>query len=538
MKYSPGFDSFRQTLMGTAAVAAVCLTQVGEALAKTGEEIYQIAVPITVQINSQNNGGGTGVIVSQSGDTYTVVTNHHVVCQRGTFVSNCNTNGTYQIITHRGRTYTASFVQAFQGNRNEPDLAIVRFRSSDSYPVATLGDSQQIIPGSEVYVYGFPSLLGRRGSEREPEFTQGFVTSRPQNRSGGYAINYSALTWGGMSGGPVFDSEGRLIGIHGEGVRDWATVYGNDGQTRTGIANVAAGINSAIPINTFVALQPRIRQGDVRLAVDAGSRGRVANLDNPSTASDYYARGAANYGRGNFRAAINDFTQSLRLDGNNRDAYIFRGVARFDQKDYEGAIADYNRALQIDNNYADAYVGRGLARRQQGDLQGAIADYNRALQIDNNYAYAYVGRGNVHRNQGDYEGAIADFNRALQIDPNSADAYHNRGATRVDQKDYEGAIADFNQALQIDNNYAEAYVGRGNVHHDQGDYEGAIADFNRALQIDSDSAEAYHGRGTARYMLGDKQKARSDWQTAANLYRQQGNDAGYQLMMDTLRNFR
>ncbi len=38
-------------------------------------------------------------------------------------------------------------------------------------------------------------------------------------------------------------------------------------------------------------------------------------------------------------------------------------------------------------------------------------------------------------------------------------------------------------------------------------------------------------------MVGDKRKARGDWETAAQLYRQQGNEDDYKNVMDNIRNF-
>ena len=157
---------------------------------------------------------------------------------------------------------------------------------------------------------------------------------------------------------------------------------------------------------------------------------------------------------------------------------------------------------------------------------------------DDNSAAAYVSRGNVRFDSKDYQGAISDYNKALRIDPNNALAYTCRGTVRTILKDYQGAISDFNKALKIDPNYAAAYLNRGHVRNNLKDYQGAISDFNKALKINPNYVDGYAGRGNALYMVGDKRKAREDWETAAQLYRQQGNEDEYEAVINNLRNLK
>ena len=122
-------------------------------------------------------------------------------------------------------------------------------------------------------------------------------------------------------------------------------------------------------------------------------------------------------------------------------------------------------------------------------------------------------------------------------DDNSAAAYVSRGNARYKVKDYQGAISNYNKALEIDPNYAKAYLNRGVARSNLKDYQGAISDYDKALKIDPNYADAYVNRGSALYMVGDKRKARGDWETAAQLYRQQGNEDDYKNVMDNIRNF-
>ncbi|MFM6370267.1 MAG: tetratricopeptide repeat protein, partial [Dolichospermum sp.] len=92
-----------------------------------------------------------------------------------------------------------------------------------------------------------------------------------------------------------------------------------------------------------------------------------------------------------------------------------------------------------------------------------------------------------------------------------------------------------NQAIKFNPNLAQAYYNRGNVRDDLGDKQGAIDDYNQAIKINPNYANAYARRGIVYYELGDKQKAKEDLQQVAQLFKAQGNNAGYEKAMDLLK---
>jgi WD40 repeat protein len=168
-------------------------------IALSTPEINTIAEQITVRIEGPK--GGSGAIVEKQGNTYYILTNWHVV----------DKPGDYEVITADGKRHAVyySLIRRVPGM----DLAIAPFSSNDNYPVAKLGNSDQIQPENPVYVAGWPT---GGGSLRKTVFifSEGKVTSR-QSPWQGYTLVYNNLVRAGMSGGPVLAENGQIVAING-----------------------------------------------------------------------------------------------------------------------------------------------------------------------------------------------------------------------------------------------------------------------------------------------------------------------------------
>lgn len=241
-----------------AATVAVATIVSGEpAMAKTAREVAKIAVPTTVQINNTlaTDKGGSGVIIAKKGKIYTVLTANHVVI---------NPNSEYVIVTSKKKEHKVTEVKGFQNNGSGPDLAVVMFESEEEYSVAPISNSAEAEIGSGVYISGYPLPAGVGSQEREYQFTNGQVTNVRSSNDQGYTMRYDAVTRRGMSGGPVFDVSGRVIGIHGQG--DTVGRVQNEAGGRQ--EEVKTGFNSAIPINTFVGMMSQVGMEKSALKVD------------------------------------------------------------------------------------------------------------------------------------------------------------------------------------------------------------------------------------------------------------------------------
>jgi hypothetical protein len=226
-------------LGGTLFTSAVVCWQTQLGLGLPSSQIVKNAENFTVLINSDYP--GSGVIIAKQDKTYTVLTAEHVVK---------HPDFEYQIVTSDGQKYPVKYqaIKKFPG----VDLAVVSFTSDRPYQTATLAQADEAGIGAVVYTAGFPDP-GQAIENRIFQFTSGEVSGHNPNAKDGYSLIYTNITRTGMSGGPVLNEEGELVGIHGRAETD---VLPGDGKNAP--IQVKAGLNLGIPIKTFLALAPKV----------------------------------------------------------------------------------------------------------------------------------------------------------------------------------------------------------------------------------------------------------------------------------------
>ncbi|MBW4621594.1 MAG: serine protease [Cyanosarcina radialis HA8281-LM2] len=488
-------------LVGTAAVVAISIYPSASLAAKSPQEIAEAANLVTVQVNASipGNGYGSGVIIAKEGKTYTVLTANHVKRDVGE---------NPRIRTHDGKSHPITGFQSLGSldNEKDPDLAILTFTSDSDYQTATLGDSGQVAIGAQIFVFGYPVQGGKNSpqaaAERNAEFSPGYVTSYRKNAPYGYTLRYNAVTLAGMSGAPVFDVDGRLVGLHGLGEQDRSAIQTESGE---GVSiRIKTGFNSAIPISTFLAKRSQVREAVANVTVNTApsTDNPDQRLSRPESARDYFVTAIVQTDRGERLAAINSLNESINRDPNSPEAYYYRGNARHSKGDDRGAIEDYTQAIKLKPNYSDAYYNRGWVRYTMKE----------------------------------YQAAVEDFTQVLRIDPNNAEVYYNRAAARSKLKDREGTVADFTQAIRAEPNYISAYIERGRFRNSLGDRKGAIDDFTKAIELTPNTsinhAVALYNRGMVRRNIKQLPAALADLQQAADLFQKQGRTTFYEKAAD------
>jgi len=179
--------------------AAVVVVQTQRVMASIPQPVRDIADKITVRIDGAN--AGSGIIIKGEGNTYTVLTCWHVVKNKGNYTVRIGTGKPYQV--------NYSTVKRI----GKIDLAEFQFTSNENYRPVEIGNSSQVTAGSTVYAFGWaaPDQVSK-GREYVPLETTARIVSQPVDE---YALVLSNTVKPGMSGGPILDEQGRLIGVSG-----------------------------------------------------------------------------------------------------------------------------------------------------------------------------------------------------------------------------------------------------------------------------------------------------------------------------------
>ncbi|MBW4570751.1 MAG: trypsin-like peptidase domain-containing protein [Tolypothrix carrinoi HA7290-LM1] len=502
------------------------------ALAISAQDLEKIGREITVRIvDSQNPGNsGSGVIIKRAGNSYTVLTAYHVVKDAKQ----------YQIFSPDKQSYAINIAKRLQ----DVDLAVVEFSSNKSYSAAKIGNSDRVTRTTTVYVAGFPAKTSAI-TNPEYSFIKGQVSANASPQRDGYNLAYSVPTSSGMSGGPVLNEQGDVVGVHGRGVSDRS-------ETNQQQLVIAGGLGT--DINTA------LRQ-IASIGIDIGVRAPSTIATAPKE-DDLFIKANQKYLNRDYVGAINDLTEAIRLNPNYAEAYAARGNIRAQLYDKRKAIADYTEAIRLNPNYAPAYLYRGNQRFSE-DEEGALADFQQFQKLDaesaqkeglkivkqiagiikyiDNISESYLKQtraatvlapnsdevwsmlGILYLKNKQYDNAIAALDRAKSLNRKNGDVLFALASVYLQQQNDKAAAESLEAGLKFKPNEAGALFSLGVVYHRQGKLSEAITQYQKASAQNATSSQislnSLNNIGLIKYEQGNIAGAMRQWQAVVETNR-------------------
>jgi serine protease Do len=263
-------------------------------------------MPRQRQMPGQNNGGGrpvaealgSGFIIAADG---TIVTNNHVI----------DGASEIKVTLDDGSEHKATLL----GRDAKSDLAVLKIEAGKPLPTVAWGDSDALRPGDPILAIGNPFGIGTT-------VTSGIVSARGRDlHNGPYDdfIQVDAAINHGNSGGPLVNTEGKVVGIN-------TAIYSPNG------GNV--GVGFAIPSDQAQAVVAKlISQG----SIEHGYIGVQIQTVTPDVADAIGLTGAA----GALVAHVEDASPAKKAGLKAGDVIVsFDGHAVKTPKDLSRIVAD------------------------------------------------------------------------------------------------------------------------------------------------------------------------------------------------------
>ena len=248
----------------------------------------------------------------------------------------------------------------------------------------------------------------------------------------------------------------------------------------------------------------------------------------------------------NYKDAIDQYSEALKLDAQYVDAYVGRAKAYEQTYLFREAIEDYLRASTFDQKEASHYYNAARLNNLIDQPKKAVENANKALEIDkkhlesmnekaaalialeqyknaldvaqasidekkNSMGYYYHGLASAGLK--DFEKAEYDFGRAIFYDEKNIKAYIEITKTLTVLNKFEEAISRINKALEIDKKNAEALIAKGEVYRKKRDYPTAINNLSEAILVSkpNEKNKVHYTRGVYYQEFGQHEAAINDF---------------------------
>ncbi len=172
------------------------------------------------------------------------------------------------------------------------------------------------------------------------------------------------------------------------------------------------------------------------------------------------------------------------------DELFTQAVFLIEKGNWEEAIQLFSEVLREDPLDGEAYQQRSTAYLALGDVRDALADAEKAVQYSPDDVESYMVRGRACLESQQYDRAIADFTRFLKEEAYTganpgpvASAHYLRGVASSKLNDLSQAAADFSRAIRTCPEWADAYQARAGVYDRLGEFKKAQADREEAARL-------------------------------------------------------
>lgn len=228
-----------------------------------------------------------------------------------------------------------------------------------------------------------------------------------------------------------------------------------------------------------------------------------------------------------FDAVKNNFSIDDESELNKANVYFYIGNLKVRLNDYKGAIAEYSNAIKMNPNNADYFNNLGVAQFNNGKDNEAELNYRNAIKLApqnpvylKNYARSLIRRSK-------FAEAQKYVNTAYELNPNDIHSINMIGVLYAENNKYEKAKEWFTKALKLAPNDPSTYFNFGKLNKLKNDLVQAEEWFKKTIEKDANHYLAYNGLATLYKEIGKVAEALEHFKRGSEISYRSNSDILY-----------
>jgi len=159
-----------------------------------------------------------------------------------------------------------------------------------------------------------------------------------------------------------------------------------------------------------------------------------------------------------------------------------------DRESFRAAVEEYEETLRLNADYPSSQLNAGVLYADRGEIDKAIRAYEQALRINSTYVPALTNLALVRYERGEFDEAERLLRRAVRAEPDFTDGHFMLGMLLGEQRGrIEEAVDAFRQAAALDPDRADLQYNLAVALHQAGRFDEAEPHYLRVLEIEPDA---------------------------------------------------
>ncbi|MFC1734923.1 tetratricopeptide repeat protein [Candidatus Hydrogenedentota bacterium] len=177
---------------------------------------------------------------------------------------------------------------------------------------------------------------------------------------------------------------------------------------------------------------------------------KLTEVDSETIVDRYRKKGTAEFERGRFAEAAENFTMVVELQSGNAWAYCMLGRSLARIGNDTKAAECLRKATALDPNSAETHFQLGLLLCEKDELKDAKAELGKVAELAPLEPKGHYRLGIVHDKLGEYDKALKALNKALELRPQSPKINQRLGFVYEGKGDHAEALKFFKKAAELE----------------------------------------------------------------------------------------